>query len=105
MPRTSTLGVEGDTEVVVATKLKEPERYRVFLHNDDYTTMEFVVEILQQVFHKPVEEATKIMMHVHQNGRGECGIFTYEIAETKVASVHSLARKAGFPLKCTMEKV
>ena len=96
---------EGDVQLVVEKKLAEPGRYRVLLHNDDYTTMEFVVQILRSVFNKTVDEATSIMMHVHNQGRGECGVYTFEIAETKVARVTSLARQAGFPLKCTMEKV
>ena len=102
MSKTATLDTEGDAQLVVAKKVKEPERYRVLLHNDDYTTMEFVVQVLCQVFHKSVDEATAIMMHVHNQGRGECGVYTYEIAETKVATVHTMARNAGFPLKCTM---
>ncbi|MBR4741960.1 MAG: ATP-dependent Clp protease adapter ClpS [Desulfovibrio sp.] len=96
---------EGDAQILVAKKLKKPDKYRVILHNDDYTTMEFVVWILQKVFHKPVDEATAIMMHVHQEGRGVCGIYTHEIAESKVFQVHSLAREAGYPLKSTLEKV
>ncbi|MCR4667616.1 MAG: ATP-dependent Clp protease adapter ClpS [Desulfovibrio sp.] len=96
---------EGDLQIVVAKKLKEPERYRVLLHNDDYTTMDFVVKVLCQIFHKSVDEATEIMMRVHQQGRGECGVYTYEIAESKVSSVQIMARSAGFPLKCTMEQL
>ena len=85
-------------------ELKEPPLYRVLLINDDYTTMEFVVEILMLVFKKSVEDATRIMLAVHQQGRGVCGVYPYEIAETKVYTVHSLAREHGYPLKCTMEK-
>ena len=91
-------------EVTSETDVTEPSLYRVLLLNDDYTTMEFVVEILITVFHKSVEEATRIMFNVHQAGVGLCGIYTYEIAETKVDSVHALAKEHGFPLKCTMEK-
>lgn len=83
--------------------LKEPRKYVVFLHNDDYTTMEFVVEVLTVFFRKSTQEATAIMLQVHEQGRGACGIFTFEIAETKVAQVHEHARSHGFPLKCTME--
>ena len=78
--------------------------YRVLLHNDDYTTMEFVVEILKYVFNKSTEAATTIMMNVHQKGVGECGIYPHEIAETKVDTVHNLARESGFPLRCSMEQ-
>ncbi|RJQ65921.1 MAG: ATP-dependent Clp protease adapter ClpS [Desulfobacteraceae bacterium] len=83
---------------------KEPPIYRVLLHNDDYTTMEFVVQVLMLVFHKSVEQATKIMLNVHKRGIGVCGLFTYEVAETKVETVTRLARENGHPLKCTMEK-
>jgi ATP-dependent Clp protease adaptor protein ClpS len=78
--------------------------YKVILLNDDYTPMEFVVEILKVVFHKPHAEATKIMLHVHQNGMGVAGVFPYEVAETKVRTVEELARQGEFPLKCVMEK-
>lgn len=84
--------------------LKEPPMYRVLLINDDYTTMEFVVEILMRVFKKPVEDATRIMLAVHQQGSGVCGVYTYEVAETKVDTVHTLTREHGYPLKCTMEE-
>lgn len=82
----------------------EPPMYKVLLHNDDYTTMDFVVEILILVFNKPPEEAVQIMLNVHRNGIGVCGVYTYEISETKVETVQALAREHGFPLKCTMEK-
>ena len=88
----------------IRQQVKSPSFYRVLLHNDDYTTMEFVVEVLRCVFKKSFEEATMIMLNVHRSGLGVCGIFTYEIAETKVDMVHTLARERGFPLKCTMEK-
>jgi ATP-dependent Clp protease adaptor protein ClpS len=83
---------------------KEPSLYRVILLNDDYTTMEFVIHVLETVFHKQPAEATQIMLSVHKKGAGICGVFTREIAETKVAVVHELAVKNKFPLKCTMEK-
>lgn len=83
---------------------REPPMYRVLLHNDDYTTMEFVVEILIYVFSKSAESAAKIMMNVHQKGIGVCGHYTHEIAETKVDTVHNLARESGFPLRCSMEQ-
>ncbi|MDY6909227.1 MAG: ATP-dependent Clp protease adapter ClpS [Thermodesulfobacteriota bacterium] len=84
--------------------LDEPPLFKVLLHNDDYTTMEFVVEILEKVFYKTPSEATQIMLHVHRNGVGLCGVYPGEVAETKVEVVHHLARKNGFPLKCSMEK-
>ena len=84
--------------------IKEPPMYKVLLHNDHYTTMEFVVEILMYVFHKPIEVATQIMLNVHKNGIGVCGSYTYEVAETKVDTVHLLAKDKGFPLKCSMEE-
>lgn len=85
-------------------KLKKPEMYRVVLHNDDYTTQEFVVEVLVKVFHKSVVDATRIMLNVHRNGVGHAGVFTYDIAATKVKQVHKMARDREFPLKCTIEK-
>jgi len=84
--------------------VKEPPMYKVLLHNDDYTTMEFVVEVLMQVFNKPASEATRIMLNVHKKGIGLCGYYPFEVAETKVETVHLLARERGFPLKCTMEE-
>lgn len=86
------------------TRTKRPAMYKVILLNDDYTPMEFVVEILKQVFHKPHAEATRIMLHVHQNGMGVAGVYPYEIAETKVRTVEELARESQYPLKCVMEK-
>ena len=93
-------GLKSDTR----EELEEPPLYRVLLLNDDYTTMEFVVEVLRYVFHKTIEQATRIMLNVHQNGVGVCGVYPYEIAETKVNTVDALARERGFPLKCTMER-
>jgi len=84
--------------------VEEPPLYRVLLHNDDYTTMEFVVELLMFVFRKPPEEATRIMLDVHRKGVGMCGVYPYELAEVKVDTVENLARDRGFPLKCTMER-
>ena len=86
-------------------KLKKPSLYKVLILNDDYTPMEFVVYLLKSFFNKSNEEATKIMLHVHQNGIGVCGIFSYEIAETKVIQVLDTSRKNNHPLLCTMEKV
>jgi ATP-dependent Clp protease adaptor protein ClpS len=94
------------TAVVTKTKprVKRPNMYRVLLLNDDYTPMEFVVHVLIRFFNKNQEDATRIMLHVHQNGVGECGIYTYEIAETKVTQVMDFARKHQHPLQCVMEK-
>jgi ATP-dependent Clp protease adaptor protein ClpS len=92
-----------ETESLTEEQVREPEMYKVLLHNDDYTTMEFVVEVLMTVFKKKFEEATRIMFDVHRTGIGLCGVYTYEIAETKVQTVHNLARENGYPLKCTME--
>jgi ATP-dependent Clp protease adaptor protein ClpS len=82
---------------------KKPELFRVLLLNDDYTTMDFVVEILEGIFHKQPAEAFRIMMQVHTQGRGVCGVYTYEVAETKVAAVHDLAKEQGFPLRASIE--
>lgn len=95
----------GETATIEETQVAEPPRYRVLLHNDDYTSQVFVVEILQRIFHKNVAEATEIMLTVHNKGIGICGIYTREIAETRVRMVRHDARLAGFPLLCTMEKV
>ena len=86
------------------TRTKKPSLYRVLILNDDYTPMEFVVYVLERFFNKTREEATTIMLHVHQHGVGMCGVFTYEVAETKVAQVFDLARRSEHPLQCTMEK-
>jgi ATP-dependent Clp protease adaptor protein ClpS len=86
------------------TQTKKPNMYRVLLLNDDYTPMEFVVLVLQRFFNKGPDEATRIMLHVHNHGVGECGVFTYEVAETKVTQVMDYARKHQHPLQCIMEK-
>lgn len=93
----------GDT--LVDVELREPRHCRVLLHNDDYTTMDFVVEILCTVFHKNQDEAVRVMLAVHEKGRGDCGVYPAEVAETKVAVVHGRARAAGFPLRCSLEDV
>ena len=85
-------------------EVKEPPLYKVLLLNDDYTTMDFVVEVLRFVFLKSVTDATYIMLNVHHNGAGLCGIYPFEVAETKVNTVEALARERGFPLKCSMER-
>lgn len=82
----------------------EPRQYKVLLLNDDYTSMDFVVEVLMNIFHKNYQEAEKIMLDVHRSNKGLCGVYTYEIAETKVMQVSRLAREHGFPLKATMEE-
>lgn len=84
-------------------KLKEPEMYKVVLHNDHYTTMEFVVEVLRVVFRKETPEATRIMLDVHQKGRGVVGVYTYDVAATRAMRVHRLAKEREYPLRCTIE--
>jgi ATP-dependent Clp protease adaptor protein ClpS len=96
--------IREDVETRTDQEVKEPSMYKVLLHNDDYTTMEFVVEILMMVFNRPLEQATRIMLNVHQKGIGVCGVYPFEVAETKVDTVIRLARENGHPLKCTMEK-
>ncbi len=86
------------------TRTKQPTPYRVLMLNDDYTPMEFVVLCLQQFFRMSIEEATRVMLHVHQKGVGVCGVFTYEVAETKVSQVMDFARQHQHPLQCTLEK-
>jgi ATP-dependent Clp protease adaptor protein ClpS len=85
-------------------KAKKPDLFKVVLHNDDYTTMQFVVEVLETVFHKSPAEAFRVMMHVHTRGKGLCGAYPYEVAETKVSQVHDHARSQGFPLRASMEE-
>ncbi len=98
-----------DKKGLVATrhdfKVQEPSLYKVLLHNDDYTSMEFVIAILENVFQKNSSEAGRIMLNVHQEGVGVAGIYTREICETKVVIVHDLARQSEFPLRCSVEKV
>lgn len=84
-------------------RLEPPPMFRVLMHNDHYTTMEFVVEVLRSIFRKKEEDAVRIMLNIHQNGLGVCGVYTCDIAETKMLAVHARARDAGFPLRCTME--
>ncbi|MGH7821016.1 MAG: ATP-dependent Clp protease adapter ClpS [Candidatus Binatia bacterium] len=100
-------GTERDLGTVTRTrtekKTKQPPLYKVLLHNDDYTTMEFVVFILQSVFNHSETRATEIMLHVHRKGIGVAGIYPYEIAETRVSQVHDLARKHEYPLRCSLE--
>ena len=104
-----TPGNPGAPEVVTRTrtqkKVKQPPLYRVLLHNDDYTTMEFVVHVLQSIFNHEEAQATQIMLHVHRKGIGVAGVYTKEVAETKVEQVHALARSHEFPLRCSLEEV
>ena len=99
-----TLVPDGNVDVKTRPATKKPGMYKVFLLNDDYTPMEFVVQVLEIFFNKTHEDAMRIMLQVHQTGLGLCGVFTYEIAETKVAQVLAAARQAQHPLQCTMEK-
>ena len=96
--------VEESVKSETDRKVEEPPMYLVMLLNDDYTTMEFVIEVLVYVFKKSAEEATRIMLNVHRSGVGICGIYPYEVAETKVNTVETLARDNQFPLKCIMER-
>ena len=99
---------DGDSQIGIATKTrtkpKKPSQYKVLLMNDDYTPMEFVVMVLKRFFRMDLEQATQVMLHVHQRGVGVCGIFTYEVAETKVTQVMDFAREHQHPLQCTLEK-
>jgi ATP-dependent Clp protease adaptor protein ClpS len=99
-------GEEGRTGIVTKTrpKTKKPSLYKVLLLNDDYTPMEFVVRVLERFFNKDREDATQIMLHVHHKGVGLCGVYTFEVAETKVTQVMDFARQNQHPLRCTMEK-
>ncbi|MCP4969081.1 MAG: ATP-dependent Clp protease adapter ClpS [Arcobacter sp.] len=94
------LEIELDSNLQVT----EPKKYKVFLLNDDYSTMEFVIDILTKVFRKSMEQATQIMLSIHNNGKEVCGIYTHEIASTKVSQVKALSREKGFPLKAMMEE-
>jgi ATP-dependent Clp protease adaptor protein ClpS len=101
-------GTDGDDQLGIATKTrakpKKPSQFKVLMLNDDYTPMEFVVLVLKRFFHMDLEQATRVMLHVHQKGVGVCGIFPYEIAETKVNQVMDFARQNQHPLQCTLEK-
>jgi ATP-dependent Clp protease adaptor protein ClpS len=98
-------GDDSGTQVItrVKTRTQKPKLYKVLLLNDDYTPMEFVVQVLEDIFNKSTEDAYTIMMHVHMNGVGVCGVFTFEVAETKVAHVMDFAKENNHPLQCTME--
>ena len=94
---------DGDVALQDIVKVKKPSKYHVVLHNDDYTTMEFVIWVLMNIFNRNQEEAMKIMLDVHNNGRGICGTYSYEIAESKMTKVLAEAKKEGHPLLCTIE--
>jgi ATP-dependent Clp protease adaptor protein ClpS len=94
----------GDVLEKPKERTKRPQLFHVVLYNDDYTTMEFVVHVLEVVFQKGTEDAFRIMLDVHRRGRGVCGAYTYEVAETKVTTVHDMARKEGFPLRAGLEE-
>ncbi len=85
-------------------RLDEPKMYRVIMHNDHYTTMDFVIEVIMKVFNKSAAEATKIMLDIHKKGKGLCGIYTYDLAATKISIVHRMARQSEYPLKCSYEE-
>ena len=97
-------GVGVVTERRTKRKLEKPRLYKVLLHNDDYTTMEFVVYILQSVFHRSEADAVQIMLHVHRSGIGVAGVYTYEVAETRVQQVETLAKQNEYPLRCSFEE-
>lgn len=106
-PHDSDSDSDSDADVVTETetrkKVQRPRLFKVLLHNDDYTTREFVVQVLQTVFHKDESEATRIMLHVHHNGVGVAGLYTREVAETKIRTVERMARKQDYPLRLSME--
>lgn len=95
---------EYEIEVEEELKLEEPKKYKVFLLNDDYSTMDFVIDVLLKIFRKTLDESEIIMLNIHNNGKEVCGVYTYEIAATKVAQVKTIAREKGFPLKAVMEE-
>lgn len=97
-------GQKSKVQVKTREKVETPSLYKVLMHNDDYTTMEFVIEVLQTVFHKSPTDAEKIMLTIHFQGIGHCGTFPYAIAETKADQARLRARKAGFPLRCSLEE-
>lgn len=96
--------LDEDLSLKAEKKLDEPKLYRVVLHNDHYTTMDFVVEVLAKVFHMPTAKAVQVMLDVHKKGVGICGVYTFDIAVTKVSQVHQMARTREFPLKCSYEE-
>lgn len=105
MSEDSNIYTNGDVQLEDRQEVKPPSMYRVLLHNDNYTTMDFVVEVLTTVFHMPAAKATTIMMDVHRKGVGQCGVYPYDIASTKVSQVHSMARAREYPLRASYEQV
>jgi ATP-dependent Clp protease adaptor protein ClpS len=95
---------DSNLQIKEETEICKPKMYRVILHNDHYTTMEFVVEILVKIFHKPAQEASRVMRDVHRRGSGQCGVYSLDIARTKVSQVHTLAKQHDFPLRCSYEE-
>jgi ATP-dependent Clp protease adaptor protein ClpS len=93
-----------DLEIINEISLKHPKKYKVLILNDDYTSMEFVIDVVMTIFHKSYQEAEAIMLEVHKKDKGVCGVYTHEIAETKVMQVHKRARDSGFPLRAEMEE-
>ena len=98
------MGNEIEIELDNELDLQEPKKFKVLLLNDDYSTMDFVIDVLVKVFRKSIEESSQIMMNIHNKGKGVCGVYTHEIAATKVSQVKSMAREKGFPLKAIMEE-
>ncbi len=98
------MGTGTNLELLDETALKYPKKYKVFILNDDYTSMDFVVDILMSIFHKTYKQAENIMLEIHKKDKGLCGVYTHEIAETKVMQVRSKAKESGFPLKAIMEE-
>ena len=98
------MAIDTELELYDEVKVKYPKKYKVFILNDDYTSMEFVIDILISVFHKSYSQAEAIMLDIHKKERGLCGVYTHEIAETKVMQVHRKAKDNAFPLKATMEE-
>jgi ATP-dependent Clp protease adaptor protein ClpS len=99
-----TFGLDAEPQIKEKNDLRSPRLYRVILHNDHFTTMEFVVDILVSIFHRPLREANRIMLDVHRRGSGVCGVYSYDIARTKISQVLTLAREKEFPLQCTLEE-
>jgi len=104
MPRDPAGGYQEDAGVRQKPRVQQPKLFRVVLHNDNYTTMDFVVKVIVSVFHKPAAEATKIMLDVHKKGHGVVGVYTWDIASTKVTQVHQMARENEFPLRASCEE-
>lgn len=96
--------LSGHPDLMTVDRVKEPPYYRVLMHNDNYTTVDFVVKVLVSIFHRSEADANQIMLHIHNRGIGICGSYPRAVAETKVARVHRLAEQEGFPLRCSMER-